>query len=217
MLRAEAAGRISDGHTRTPENAAQLMLGVENLLQYATNIGADVDVEKFREEAWGALLAIGQEQDQHQREERPAEKFRSLIGGLLSSGRAHISDAGSDYPPAGASMLGWTEREYNDKVLLQPGGSSIGWRAGDDLYLDPNATYAELQQFAQKQGQPLALTPGALWKRLHEAGLLEAGEEGRHTVKKSIRGHRPRVLHLKLSKVIEIETDTAPYPHKETI
>jgi hypothetical protein len=65
----------------------------------------------------------------------------------------------------------------------------------------------ELQQFAQRQGQPLALTQGALWKRLREAGLLEPGdEEGRHTVKKSIDGHRPRVLHLKMSRVLEFDT-----------
>ncbi|MBR0797964.1 DUF927 domain-containing protein [Bradyrhizobium jicamae] len=206
-LRAEAAGMIRDGHTRTPENAALLMLGVENLLGYAMHIGCDVVVGRLKKDAWEALLATGQQQDRQQRDEQPAPRFIGLLQGLLSSGGAHIRDAHSHHPPQHARILGWTETEYGDKVQLRPGGRSIGWidERGDDLFLDPNATYAELHQFAQRQGQPLPLTQGALWKRLQEAGLLEPGEDGRHTVKKSIDGRRPRVLHLKVSKVLEIE------------
>jgi hypothetical protein len=214
-LRAEAAKRVSVGHTRTPENAALLMLGVENLLSYAVSIGADIDVEKLKGEAWEALLATGEEQDRHQRDEQPPERFKALFCGLLSSGRAHIRDARSDYPPGNARMLGWTEKEYGDKLLFQPGGNSIGWIDGDDLFLDPNATYAELQQFAQKQGQPLPLTQGALWKRLREVALLEPGDKDRYTVKISIGGLRPRVLHFKMSKVLDI--DTAAEPREEPL
>jgi hypothetical protein len=204
-LRAEAVKKFSGGHSRTPENAALLMLGVENFLAYAESIGAGLDAEKLRSEAWEALLATGQDQDRHQRDEQPAERFKALLQGLLSSGGAHIRDAYRGSPP-GACMLGWTEKEYGDKVQIQPGGRSIGWIDGEDLFLEQDATYAELQQFAQRQGHTLALTKGALWKRLCEAGLLEPGEEGRNTVKKTIGGHRPRVLHLKASKVLEIET-----------
>jgi hypothetical protein len=211
-LRAEARKRVGGGHSRTPENAALLMLGIENMLEYAASIGADIDVAKLRGEAWEALLATGQEQDRHQRDEQPPERFMTLLRGLLSSGRAHIRNAESDYAPDSARLLGWTESEFNEKIVLRPGGHSIGWidESEENLFLDPNATYAEIQQFARIQGQPLPLTQGALWKHLREAGLLEPGEEGRHTVKKSINGHRPRVLHLKMSKVLEIEAVAAP-------
>jgi hypothetical protein len=204
-LRADATKKVGGGHSRTPENAALLMLGVENLLAYAASIGADLDGEKLRGEAWEALLATGQDQDRHQRDEQPAERFKALLQGLLSSGGAHIRDAYRGSPP-GACMLGWTEKEYGDKVRIEPGGRSIGWIDGEDLFLEPDAAYAELQQFSQRQGHPLALTKGALWKRVGEAGLLEPGEEGRHTVKKTIGDHRRRVLHLKASKVLENET-----------
>jgi hypothetical protein len=204
-LRAEARKRVSGGHTRTPENAALLMLGVENLLVHAKHIGLDVDVDKLKEDAWEALLATGKEQDRHQRDEQPAERFKGLLQGLLSSGGAHLRDLHGGSPP-GAHMLGWTEKEYGEKVQIQPGGRSIGWIDGEDLYLEPDATYAELQQFAQRQGHPLALGKGALWKRLSEAGLLEPGDEGRNTVKKQIGGHRPRVLYLQASKVLETAT-----------
>jgi hypothetical protein len=150
-LRAEAAKKFSGGHSRTPENAALLMLGVENFLAYAASIGADLDGEKLRGEAWEALLAAGNEQDQHQRDEQPAERFKALLQGLLSSGGAHIRDVYRGSPP-GACMLGWTEKEYGDKMQIQPGGRSIGWIDGEDLFLEPDATYAELQQFAQRQG-----------------------------------------------------------------
>ncbi|MBR1211332.1 DNA-primase RepB domain-containing protein [Bradyrhizobium sp. JYMT SZCCT0180] len=216
-LRAEATKKVSGGHTRTPENAALLMLGVETLLAHAVSIGADIDIEKMRREAWEALLTVGQEQDRHQRDEQPAERVMTLLQGLLSSGRAHIRNARSDHPPKDARMLGWTEKEYNDRLVLHPGGHSIGWIDADDLFLDPSATYAEIQQFAQKQGQPLALTQGALWRRLREAGLLEPGDEGRHTTKKSIGGQRLRVLHLKMIKVLEIETATDARRHEEVL
>jgi len=207
-LRTEARKRAGGGHTRTPENAALLMLGVENLLGYAEHVGLEIDVNKLKEEGWEALLVTGKEQDRHQRDEQPAERFKALLQGLLSSGRAHLCDACGIAPP-GAHMLGWIVKEYGDKVMLQPSGPSIGWIIQEDLFLEPNATYAELQQLAQKQGQALALTQGALWKRLREAGLLEPCEEGRHSVKKTISGHRRRVLHFKRSNVFEIETETA--------
>jgi len=207
-LRTEARKRAGGGHTRTPENAALLMLGVENLLGYAEHVGLEIDVNKLKEEGWEALLVTGKEQDRHQRDEQPAERFKALLQGLLSSGRAHLCDACGSAPP-GAHMLGWIVKEYGDKVMLQPSGPSIGWIIQEDLFLEPNATYAELQQLAQKQGQALALTQGALWKRLREAGLLEPCEEGRHSVKKTISGHRRRVLHFKRSNAFEIETETA--------
>jgi hypothetical protein len=204
-LRSEATKRGSGGHTRTPENAALLMLGVENLLAYAEHIGLEIDVDKLKEEAWEALLATGKEQDQHHRDEQPAERFKAMLRGLLSSKRAHVCGAHGTSPPR-PHMFGWTVKEYGDQVQWQSSGPSIGWINGDDLFLEPDATFAELQQFAQKQGQPLGLTQSALWKRLREAGLLEPGEEKRHTVKRMIGGHRLRVLHLKASKVLEIET-----------
>ena len=208
VLRAEATKRVGGGHARTPENAALLMLGVENLLAYAEHIGLEIDVNKLKEEAWGALLATGKEQDQHHRDEQPAERSKALLHALLSSKRAHLCDTYGGSPPR-AHMLGWTQKVYGENVVFQPNGPSIGWIDEEDLYLEPNATYAELQQFAQKQGQPLALTPGALWKRLREAGVLEPGdEEGRHKVKKCISGHRRRVLHFKRSNLLEIETAT---------
>ena len=132
-LRTEATKSVGGGHTRTPENVALLMLGVENLLAYAESVGADADAKKLRSEAWEALLAAGKEQDRHQKDEQPHERFKALLGDLLSSGRAHIKDSVDGRKPSlYARELGWVEKhkvddDGFDTVVWHPCGHAIGW------------------------------------------------------------------------------------------
>jgi hypothetical protein len=76
----------------------------------------------------------------------------------------------------------------------------IGWIAGEDLYLEPDATYAAVRRLAQDQGDSVPLAPKTLWKRLDEKGLLASREEdGRNLVRKTLGGRRMRVLHIAAS------------------
>jgi hypothetical protein len=229
-LRQEAMKRIAVGHTRTPENIALMMLGIENFSDFA---GTEVDAAKLREEAWTALIVAGEKQDQHQKDEQPAERFKTLLRGIFASGRAHIRDAQTGYAPdLYADRLGWIEKmcqvEVNGKweILATARGEAIGWmekiidfdKDGFDLYLEPEATYAALRQFSVEQGHPMPWSKTALWKALNEAGLLEsidtAPEEDRQprlTVRKTIYRQRTRVLHVNAEKVLEIDfAPTAP-------
>jgi hypothetical protein len=48
----------------------------------------------------------------------------------------------------------------------------IGWHIGDEVFLEPNATYKVVYDFMHRSGQPMPVTDRTLWSRLREAGLL---------------------------------------------
>src|SRR5205823_2480773 len=88
------------------------------------------------------------------------------------------------------SGTGETRVNYNAR------GSKIGWVVGDELYLDQDATYAELSELARDQGLTYPVTQQTLYRRVKEAGLLLRTEEGRTTYPVAVEGGRRRVLVL---------------------
>jgi hypothetical protein len=106
--------------------------------------------------------------------------------------------------PAKWRAWGWRERTYGETVEYQPQGEGVGWTDGEAVYLQADAAYAVAQSTAQRQGEPLGVSPGTLWKRLRERGLLLSvdahGEH--HTVRHVLAGVRRRVLHLHIESLI---------------
>ena len=58
-----------------------------------------------------------------------------------------------------------------------PQGTRIGWVAGSDLYLEPEASYQVAQQLAG--AERLAVSERTLRSRLRERGLLVSTDVGR--------------------------------------
>ena len=79
-------------------------------------------------------------------------------------------------------------------------GERVGWVAdeGDDLFLDPDASFAAAQRVGRDTGDPLAIAPRTLHRRLQQAGLLRSVDEarGRLTVRRTLGDARRTVLHL---------------------
>jgi hypothetical protein len=79
-------------------------------------------------------------------------------------------------------------------------GERVGWVAdeGDDLFLDPDASFAAAQRVGRDTGDPLAIAPRTLHRRLQQAGLLRSTDEvrGRLTVRRTLGDARRTVLHL---------------------
>lgn len=68
------------------------------------------------------------------------------------------------------------------------------------MYLNPSATFAEMQRFASEQQVILPVTEAVLWKRLDERKLLLSKEGNRLKVKRTPHGAgRTRVLHVSVS------------------
>jgi hypothetical protein len=192
--RAELRDRANaEGHARTPGIVADLALGLQLFLDFALASGA---VTKEARDAlarcsWGALLEAGRAHGRHVEAAEPTAHFLRLLGGALASGRAHV--AGTDGgAPDNPGAWGWRGGEAQ--------GRCVGWIDGDDLFLGPEAAYAEAQQLSRHQGDTLAVSSRTLWRRLKERGLLAAWDEARqrNTVRRTLAGVRDRdVLHLR--------------------
>src|SRR5215208_5629429 len=189
-------------HKRTPVIAADLGLGLRYFLNYARDAGA-VGAEEYDalwERGWKAIREAAASQEAHQAVSEPAGRFIELLRSSISSGRAHIGSTDGERPEENAGALGWrkTDSEYED---WRPQGDRIGWVDGEDLYLEPAASYRVAQREVQG-GEALTVGAQTLRKRLKEKGLLLSIDKKRQTllVRRTLEGVKDRsVLHLRLS------------------
>ena len=97
----------------------------------------------YIERADRALAVILSEQSDVQGTVDPVERFRSLLNGAITSGRAHVANPKGD-TPAAAELLGWHQAggEWHGR------GRLIGWEDGTGaLYLEPEASFAAVRKW----------------------------------------------------------------------
>lgn len=192
----------SDQHKRTPEILAELAVGLRYFLTFAEAAGEITagEGEALWDRGWAALGEVAEAQAGHHTANDPVQRFIELLASALVSGHAHIAgtDGGEpDTPEAWGWRLKTIGTGPNVRDEWQPQGDRIGWVDGDDLYLDPGASYRVVQQMAVA-GDGIAVTSRTLHKRLQERGLLASREAQRKklTVRRMLDGVRRAVLHL---------------------
>lgn len=166
-------------HKRTPGNAARLAYGLKLFLEFAVDVGAIDEGERDRlwERGWSAISRYASDQAEYSGEADPARRYVDLLRSTLSSGKAHVCDRSGNMPE-NPQAWGWQRRSSafdNTYLGLEVRGPRVGWIDGDHLYLDPEAALATVQQAARDAGEPLALGPRAMHKRLYEQGLETTG------------------------------------------
>ncbi|MBX6773542.1 MAG: DUF927 domain-containing protein [Chloroflexi bacterium] len=180
---------------RAGDQAANLWLGWTVWRRFAEEAGLPkAQADAAEERMWAALAELGRAQAAYQRSEDPAERFLALLEAGLASGRFALADAATGELPA-------EER-----------GRRIGWRAGAEVWLEPEEAYAAINAFAREQGQALPVTQRTLWRRLAERGALQVERDSRqtyYTVKRTVAGDRRRVLVLAGGIFTEQKTDKA--------
>lgn len=197
-------------HARTPDTIANLLLGLRYLLRFAECVGA-IDRHQ-REELWQrgqvAFRAVAEQQGEHQRAADPVARFPEMVAAILSSGRGHVAGPDGRVPDAPPSPLAWGWEERGVRAGLDGSvaayygrGNKIGWVHGDELYLDPDSTYAALAEFAREQGQAYPVTQQTLTRRLNESKVLLRTDTGRTTYPVTLEGTRRRVLVLPRSLI----------------
>ena len=196
------------GHKRTVDAGAQLLTTWETFITFATDTGALTADEGVR--LWGrvhrGVLEALEPQASLQAQSDPISRFYDLLTGLFTSYRAHLVDAATGgYPGDGWGWETYTHRnEYGDEERHRAKGDRIGWVEGEDLYLEPGATYRALSVFAREQGEGVPVTERTLWKRLDERGVLVSRGASHLTIKRTLPGAgRVRVLHLALPTPVE--------------
>jgi hypothetical protein len=100
-----------------------------------------------------------------------------------------------------AAAWGWREVKTGTGqfrcVNWQAQGRLIGWIDGDDLFLEPESSYAEVQRLADEQGERLPVSKQQLYRRLKEQGFLASTEPQKTTTRRTWQGRERAVLHLR--------------------
>jgi hypothetical protein len=214
QLRQEASA--NGWHPRSPDVVANLALGLEWLLTFArqADVLTDDEASSLRARGWKAFLEAAAAQGTHQVATEPAQRFIELLRAAIVSGRAHIAGPDGDEPYE-PMVWGWravTASTGGDRrTEWRPQGDRIGWMDGDDLYLEPEASYIAVQRMGRDAGEVLPVGSKTLHKRLHERGLLASTEEARRTltVRRMLEGSRRTVLHVRPESLVSLRTDQA--------
>jgi hypothetical protein len=211
-LRAEA---ISGAHTRMPDNIASLMVGAEEFLDFAVEVGAVTDSEmaNLRAQAWAALNEQANAQVNLVVGTDPASRFLSLIAATVSSKRANIAGI-NGLEPLHADALGWDCRGSAGREYMVANGPVIGWIDKDDLYLEAETAMACAKGLAREQGNELPFSDRRIQKSLQEAGLLKSSEPERNTLRKTLHGRRRYVLHMSAETALGIDPRSNAVPPK---
>jgi hypothetical protein len=186
-------------HLRTATNVAHLHIGLSRFLDFAEHVGAiDGDAHaallvRLRK----ALRQLAAQQSRHQRHYEPARRFVDLLGEAIVSGLGHVAHANGGAPQDAASW-GW-EIGTGLNPKNKPLGPRVGYLDGSDVFLLPNAAFAAARKRAESCGDPFAINPQTLHKRLNEKGYLSSTEQasrGTLTVRRKIQGKRQTLLHM---------------------
>jgi hypothetical protein len=197
----------SAAHRRTPSLVASLAAAWRIFLRFALETGAisEAEARDYWESGWSALARSAAAQAQQQAVADPTRRFVALLLGALASGRAHVAGP-TGQVPGDASGWGW---RLLDDGSWRPQGERVGWLAREDLYLEPEASYAVVQRLADAGGEALPVSRRALQKRLKEQGLLLSTEpkRGALTVRRVLDGLRRDVLHLRAASLESPQPD----------
>jgi hypothetical protein len=190
-----------DAHKRSTDNIAGLALGFEYWLRFALASHAITEerADALRREAQSVFREIGAAQVQEAKDSQPVRRYLDLLKTLLSSGRAHVTDA-DGCQPLTPQLWGW--RQTSAGTLgrhWQACGDHMGWTDGQNVYLDADACYAAMQKFLHESGENLGLGSKGVGRALADGGLLLGVEEERRTyrIRKTLQGARRAVLWLR--------------------
>ena len=194
------------GHLRTPDILANLVVGLDYFCDFAKEKGAitETEAQQSRQICWDTLVAIGKLQQSHQGQEDPVPRFFELLAAAMTSGQAHLASVEGG-APENPQAAGWREDYGFSQATHRPQGKRIGWTDERVLYLHPGAAFAVAQTMGREMGDPLTVTSATLRKRLKERGVIETPEsrQGRHTIRKHLEGKRMEVLFIPLDPSIQ--------------
>ena len=182
-------------HKRTPDNLNNLGIGYKMLLAFAQEVGAisKATHNALWDQAVDALSDAARAQDKQQHAAEPCAQFIDGLQAVLSSGRGHVAMTSGDMPREAGSW-GW-RRDHGD---WKPGGDRIGWVDGEEVYIQPQAAFAAVQQLGRDTGEHIVVSLTTLNRRLKQRGLLASVDMARETatVRRVCEGVKQAVLHF---------------------
>src|SRR5262249_39945243 len=152
-----------------------LAIGWKYFLHFALDVGAitEQEVKDYQERAGVGLKVMAHAQAAHQQAAEPVSQFLALIRSAVNAGRAHLASPSGGNPAENPDAWGWRKEDSNEGPIWKPQGRRVGWVDGEDLYLDPESSYAEAQGLAGAQGESIPIGSKTMSKRLEEKKKLK--------------------------------------------
>lgn len=201
-LRDDPAVMGHGSHRRTPEIVANLAVGLRYLIDFAQDAGAiaQADGSQLWQRGLVALRTAAERQGEHQAANEPARRFIELVTSAIASGHAHLADRNGQ-APADAQGWGWRAATIGTGAFAenrwQAQGDRIGWIDGEDVYLNPDASYRVAQAMAGPGCDALVIAIQTVRKRLAEKGwLIRDISRDTLTVRRKLEGKTRDVLAL---------------------
>ena len=190
-------------HRRTPDILAHLSFGWRQFFNFLIEMKAMpvFEASNIWVRGMNALHTFGKAQRPYLTSSDPGPRFVSLLNVALSDGRAHLVPI-SEEPYSALPQCGWIEESPG---RWKGQGERIGWLAGEDVYLQPEASMKVAMRIAREINEPFSITQTVLHKRLKDSGLLQSTCSYRETltVRKACAGKRREVLHLRRADLID--------------
>ena len=195
--------KFTGDHRRTPDAGASLLLGVEEFLDFATEVGAisALEAHDLSIAAEAALRSSADAQATELAQENPVTMFVDAVVSVLASGRAHLTTKDGTEPASAPSLFGWRRtptKRYDqaaDGERWSSQGDRIGWLVSEQVWLLPDQSIAVIEGTLREQGRSLAIGRSTLGKRLREERwLIELGKNDNPTKPVNIAGHTVRVF-----------------------
>jgi hypothetical protein len=192
----QAEAMLADSR-RAPDNLAKLTIGLASFLRFAVEKEAisQTRAEALKDQWRRVMKEVLMDQDRQQAGNEPCRMFIEMLRGAMASGKAHVADT-DGCEPRQAKRWGWREDAGGEKLVLRPMGDCIGWVDHDEVYLEPQASYAVAKKMAREMGEGIPIASKTLHKRLKDRNMLTGWNEQQQeiTVRRMIVGTRRRVL-----------------------
>ena len=179
---------VEGQHKRLPNATAVVYTAFDVAMSYATEIGAvdEVTASAHRDQCYEALQQIAKNTSEDVESQDPALMFVSTLVTLLAQKKAFIAPKGLKIALGGEM------------------GERLGWWDGTRVNLLPSA-YNAVYQFAQKQGETLALDPTTLAKELRRRGYLAETSNNRiQAGRRDESGTLKKVYVLSYERIVEV-------------
>jgi hypothetical protein len=202
-LRSQAA---ADGrHPRVPGIVADLAVGWRYFLTFAVEAGALTAAEgdALAGQTWQGLLQAAADQTDELAAREPSRRFLELIAAAIAGGRAHLT-ARDGHEPDNPLAWGYKARDFHGgtgadtDTAYDPQGTRVGFINGEEVFLEPESSYAVAQRLGEEQGERLPVTQRQLHRRLKDQKLVMSSEGDRATVRRTFLNQERSFLHLSL-------------------
>lgn len=192
--------RYLGGHARTAGVLAELDVAMEILLRCICEVTQELVLTRSEagavlEECRASFREILETQQAEVAAADPVRSYLELLAAAISSGKAHIIGSDGAAPELPESW-GWRV----EGGVIRPSGLCIGWRYGENLYLNPAAAY-QVATALDTGVRRITVAMRTLHRRMFERGMLLSREPSRNTYTKRIDrgGRRQSYLHVSTS------------------